>query len=391
MFLAKSKMILTLTVITLLHVACAPNKKEEKNNTEDPAIGAMSSQLQSVGDEFLPASVNENGVATMSVQNASNKLSRLDSNTKDICAGVEFIECQPRLIRAYLQIGREGVYSTQRLVSGIARSLSGVQDGTSGEFRDDAKNVRITYSKRSAVDFDVLMFEGNVPAGRISAKSGVYNIQFDMGIVDKDKPGNLGGKMDIQVNYVDRTNWDSQITITGIGCNPAKPEDPETARLHVTRKGDVWHAQSMFYNGLAGYYAGAKSCSVKGNDTTGLVIYTDLVADSTAAKAALYLLRRNEQSVAQLQNYGINSYCQNYPDLCQSLATAIGQSASNVSTHFTGLKNNYCVHRGNSQVFWNNDCNNVSATIASTPLSQNSQFLSPFDFYRLNVVIPNSL
>lgn len=387
MFITQKKSIYMVVLLSLLHVACAPDKKE--NTTEDPAIGVMSSQLQSVGDEYLPASVNEN--AQLSVNKVSGKLGTLSNNNDDVCAGVDFVECQPRLVREYLKMGRESVYSTQKLVSSIARNLSGISDGTSGEYRDDSQGVRITYNKRSSVDFDVITFASDVPAARISAKNGVYNIQFDSALVEKDKPNNFGGKIDIQVSFSDRTNWDTQVTVTGVGCNPLKPEDPQNARLHVTRRGDVWKVQSMFYNGISAYYQGARSCSVPASDATGLVIYTDMVADSTAAKAGIYMMKRNEQSTAQLQNFGINSYCQNYPDLCQGLANEINQPVSSVAAHLSALQNPYCVQRGTSQVFWNNNCSTVSPAVASESLSGGSAFLSPYDFYRLQITIPSQL
>lgn len=390
MFTTKTKTILLISFISLLHVACAPSKNESNGN--DPAIEAMSSQLKSMGDEFLPASIYEDGRATNSAKISSNGLSTQSNHQHDdICAGVDFIECQPRLIRAYLHMGREGVYTTQRIVSDVARSLSGAPNNSSGQFNNADNGFSISYNKRTSTDFDFLMFENNVVIGRVSAQNGNYNVQFDLNVIDRNKADSNGGKVDIQVKLMDDRNWESQITFTGIKCNVNKPDDPENARIFVVRKGDIWNAQSSFYNGIAAQYTGAKSCSTAASDATGLVIYTNLVADRTAAKAAMYLLKRNEQSVAQLNNFGINNYCQNYPDLCQSLATASGQSTSAVNTFLSVLRNPYCVQRGSAQVLWNSDCANISATVAQEPLLPSASFLSPYEFYRLNITIPNQL
>lgn len=389
MLSTKTKTMLLISIFSLLHVACAPSKNESNEN--DPAIEAMSSQLRSMGDEFLPASVYEDGRASTSAKISSNKLTKNNNQNDDICAGVDFIECQPRLIRAYLQMGREGVYTTQKMVADVARGLSGVGNNSSGEFRSNENGYSISYNKRSSTDFDFLILENNVSVGRVSAQNGNYNVQFDLNVIDKNKPDSNGGKVDIQVKFTDSTHWESQITFTGLKCNVNKPDDPETARIFVVRKGDIWTAQSGFYNGIGAQYNGTKSCSTPASDTTGVVIYTNLVADRTAAKAAMYLMRRNEQSVAQLQNFGINSYCQNYPDLCQSLASATGQSTSAVTMFLGALQNPYCVHRGNAQVFWNSDCSNVSAAVAQEALLPNMSFLSPYEFYRLNIAIPNQL
>lgn len=390
MFSKKTKTMLLVAIISLLHVACAPNKNDSNEN--DPAIEAMSSQLKSMGDEFLPASIYDDGRASSSSKISANKLStNTNHQHDDICAGVDFIECQPRLIRAYLQMGREGVYTTQKIVSDVARSLSGVGNNTSGEFRSNENGYSISYNKRSSTDFDFLILENNISIGRVSAQNGNYNVQFDLNVIDKNKADSNGGKVDIQVKLTDSTHWQSQITFSGLKCNVNKPDDPETARIYVVRNGDIWNAQSSFYNGIGAQYNGTKSCSTPASDVTGVVIYTNLVADRTAAKAAMYLLRRNEQSVANLQNFGINNYCQNYPDLCQSLATASGQSTAAVATYLGALQNPYCVHRGNAQVFFNSDCSNVSAAVAQAPLLANTTFLSPYEFYRLNISIPNQL
>ena len=240
-------------------------------------------------------------------------------------------------------------------------------------------------------NFDFIISQDGQPVGRVSANPSLYTIQFDLSILEKDKADSRGGKIDIQVKFTDHTHWESQITVTNQRCNTEKPDDPENGRIAVVRKGDIWTGQSMFYNGIGAAYNTTKTCSTLASDSTGLVFYTDFVSDRSAAKAAIYIMKRTENSTAQIGNFGFNRYCANYPDLCQTLATALGTNTSAVNTHLNQLTNPFCFRRGSAEITWNSSCQNLSGPVANESFLANANWMTPFDFYRLAIKIPDHL
>lgn len=379
----------------LVFLGCAPQKQEAQPTDVDPAILAMSSQLKAVGDGYLPESVTDDGKekAGQGSSAGSEKIHQGPSSkaTSDICEGLGFLECQPRLVRAYLMMGRRGVETTQKIVTDLARSLAGVADNTTGEFVSVEQKLKIIYNKRSSTDFDVLMIQNGIPVGRFTATPTHYDVQFDMEALEKDKPESRGGRMDIQVKFTDSQNWESQMTATQLNCNIEKPDDPENARIVVTRQGELWNAQSMFYSGISAQYSSEKTCASVPSDNTGLVIYTDLVADRKAAKEAFYVMKRTETDTDHLQNFGFNRFCSNYSDFCQSLAAAMGVSSEVLSAQLSQLQNPFCVRRGTATVAANSNCQELSERVAQEPFLENANWLSASQFYQLKISIPDHL
>ncbi len=378
-----------LLVPALLMMGCSPKVVATDSGA---AASAMAADLKSVEDEYVPESIRDTGAAaTLSAKASISSAITSQSANEDICAGLDFIKCQPKLLRAYLLYGRGAVGLTAKIVREVALGLSKAPNNSSGTFRDEVKNLTIDYTKRSSVDFDFLITQNGAPVGRVSANPALYTIQFDVGILEKDQADSRGGKVDIQVKYTDRTHWTSQVTVTNLLCNVAKPDDPETGRIKVTRNGEMWSGQSMFYNGIAGSFASVKSCSTPASDQGGLVVYSDFVSDRKAAKAALYLMKRTETSTAFIETFGLGNMCANYSDFCQSLATALSTTPTVVETSLNQLANPFCVKRGSSDVTWNSNCTDISAQVGAAPFTVNAGWMTPFDFYRSEVVIPAHL
>ncbi len=374
----------SLIVLALAGLLTACDGQPIKDVELDDSFSVTATNLQSVESEFVPASITEDsGSSTQSL--------RTQSSNEDICAGVDFIQCQPRLIRAYLLIGRDAVAVTHKIVVSVARDLRRAPDNSSGVINVPDEGITVEYNKRSLLDYDFLVIKNGVPAGRISANPSLYNIQLDLNIVEAGKADSRGGKIDIQVQYTDRKHWHSEVVVTGAKCNVEKPDDPENARISVTRGGDLWNAQAMFYNGIAADFNSPKSCNTQPTDATGLVFYTDVVADHAAAKASLYLMKRTETSTANIENFGIPGLCTNYVDLCQAMATQLQVSTTDLNTYLGTLGNPYCVRRGSKEVSFNNDCSALSPTVAATPFIPNTSWMSPSDFYQLDIQIPDHL
>lgn len=378
------KLVLKLSVLTLAGLLVTACDGQPIIDTENDGFSVTTTNLQAVEAEFVPESIsNDTGATTSSIRTASTN--------EDICAGVDFIQCQPRLIRAYLLIGKSAVAITHKIVLSVARDLRKAPDNSSGVIHVEDQNLTVEYKKRSLLDYDFLVIKDGFPAGRVLASPSLFNIQFDLNIVDADKPESRGGKIDVQVQFTDHKHWHSEVVITGAKCNPNKPDDPENGRIAVTRIGDLWNAQAMFYNGIAANYSGPKSCSQVPSDATGLVFYNDVVADHAAAKAALYMMKRTETSTANLENFSLPNICSSYPDLCQAMATALGATTTDLNNYLGTLGNPWCVKRGSREVTFNDNCAALSPVVAATPFTPNAGWMSPYDFYRLDISIPEHL
>lgn len=393
LFSRSVRMPLPILVAALSALGCSEAPKDDESTNE--VIAAVASKLKIVEENYLPESIQETGTASAASLKSNALLSnRASVEDEDICAGLNIIECQPRLIRAYIMSGKGAVALTHMVVLSVARDLSNAPNNSTGVINLPEKNLRVEYNKRTVLDFDFLLSQGSIPVGRVSANADVYTIQFDLGVLEKDKPGSRGGKIEISVDYNKSSDWTSQVTVSNLLCNPNKPDDPETARISVNRKDGVWKGRSIFYNGIAAAYSAQKSCDTLPSDDTGLVTYTDFVADSKAAKAAIYVMKRNETSTTDIQNFGFNLLCTNYPDLCQNLATALSSTPQAVDAFLGQMTNPYCVVRGSPAVTWNSDCRSQSAAVADSPfisdLTGSLAWVSPLDFYQLEVSIPTT-
>ncbi len=384
-----NKMCLTF-LMSGLFFGCDSKLDDSANN--NAAMSVVSANLKAVQNDYVPESIKDNGDKNQTAAAGAPASSAISSDgSKDICAGLDFTACQPRLIRAYLLFGQAAVFLTEQMVEQVAQDLAQTPNNSSGTVQIPDKNLTIQYKKRSLLDYDFLILSGNIPVGRVSASPTLYDIQLDAGVLDQGKPGSRGGKLDIQVNFTDITHWHSQITVTDMSCNVKKPDDPTSARISVTRNADMWSGQSMFYNGIAGALATTKTCSLIPNDNTGLAIYTDFVADHIAAKAALYMMKRSEANTASIQNFGFNGLCNNYSDLCQALATSGSTTPSAIAAYLAGMSNPYCVQRGTSTVTFNSDCHSLSPNVASQAFLPNANWIAPSVFYQMSIVIPPSL
>ncbi len=379
---------ISITAIAGLAFGCSP---KDTSNDNAQALAAVSSHLTSVHDNYVPASIHDDGSSSAPVDSGATSSAISTDPNHDICANLSIAECQARLLRAYLLYGRAAVGLTGQIIGSVAGDLAKAPDNSSGTFTSVADNVTIQYKKQSLLEFDFLLISGSTPVGHISSHSGKYDIQLNSTVLDKAKPGSRGGMIDIQVQFTDLTHWTSQISVTGVQCNVSKPTDPTTGRITVTRNDQIWNGQSVFYNGISGEFNNSATCADQASDNNGLVIYTDFVADHVAAKAALYLMKRSETSTASIQNYGFNEMCTNYPDLCGRLATSISSTPSAVATYLNSIQNPYCLKAGAPTVAWNSDCSSSSQAVSGHAFTPASGWMTPSDFYQMQIVIPSSL
>lgn len=372
----------------LLFIGCGEQPKENDTG-EDAALSAAASQLKTLEEEFIPESISDDG--SLQTSSASGNLSKGSPDSDDICKDLDFIECQPRLIRAYLRYGRLSVAMTYKIVKDVALALKDTPNNSSGRVTLEDENLVIEFQKTSFKKFQFLVISGIEPVGYVSADNGSYHIQFNISALEKDDMNSKGGKIDIQVNYTDRKNWESQLAINDVLCDTFDPASPEAVSIGVQRQQGIWKGQTLLYSGIAAAPEADKSCDLAPSDENGVAIYTEFVANRSVAKAGMYLMKRTKADVSDIQNFGINSYCTNYPDNCLKMAHDLGTTQEDLTAYLNTFVNPYCMRRGSKNVTFNDDCSDVSADVANASYLPNASWMTPLDFYQMTIELPTGL
>jgi len=382
-----------LTGLLLVSSSCSEQpRQDDELAKQDAALTALAGNLKAIDDEFVPPSVSDESTQVLS--KASGSI-RSKAESDDICGTLDFIECQPRLLRFYIRTARLTFGFSRLIVLDVARGMGGIPDGSTGSIHIAAEDVTVNYRKTSFLDFELLLKKANRSVGFIKVEPGHYELRFDIATLEAGNPDSKGGKIAIDVEYLDQGNWNTEITVTDTLCDPENPDDPEAAYLNVSRIGGLWKGLTTFYHGASARFDQPLTCDSPASDQNSMTIYTDFVANKVAAKAALYFMRRNETSMANVASFGLNGLCGKYPDLCQSLGVSLGLPADTagqtVANHFSQFVNSYCAQRGSRDIQWNNTCSAVAPEVADAPLQNGSSWMAPSVFSQLSISIPDAV
>lgn len=385
-------LITCLTGVLLLASGCGDQpKQDEEYAKQDAALAALAGNLKSIDDEFVPESISDESPEALA--KPGGVLSKAQED--DICGDLDFMECQPRLLRFYVRTARLMFGFSHLIVRDVARGLGHLPDGSTGTMHIEKDNVTVQYRKTSFLNFELLLKQADRPVGFIKVEEGHYELRFDIAILEQDNPQSKGGKIAVDVTFKNRESWQTEIQISDTLCDPADADDPEAAYLRVGRDNGLWKGVTMFYNGAAASFEEEITCETPRNDQNGLVIYTDFVANRRAAKAAMYFMRRNETDTQNISEFGLNGFCGHYADLCQSLGVALGlpvdTAGQQVATHLSQFGNPYCAQRGSRDITWNDDCSAVSNEVSAAPLQDGSDWMAPSEFYQMSVPIPETV
>ena len=391
-FSIKDQLMAGCLALTFLFVqGCGDQPKEDEEYAkQDAALMQLAGNLKAIDDEFVPESISDETPEVLA------KLSGVQGKAQDddICGDLDLMECQPRLLRFYVRTARVMFGFSHLIVRDVARGLGQLPNGSSGTMHIEKDNVTIQYNKISFLDFELLLKQGERPVGYIKVEEGHYNLRFDIAVLEQDNPQSKGGKISVDVTFTDRQNWQTEITVTDTLCDVTDPDDPEAAYLRVGRDSGLWKGVTMFYHGATASFEDV-TCDSTSTDDTSMVIYTDFVANRRAAKAAMYFMKRNETSTANIGNFGLDGFCGHYPDLCQALGEAEGlpseTAGQQIAAHLANFSNPYCAQRGSRDITWNDDCSAVSSEVSAAPLQDGSDFMTPSQFYQHSVPIPENL
>ncbi len=327
------------------------------NTTSDVATN-----LEAVSDNFTPDSL-ASGSASSTLKS--------QSGGEDPCAeATDLYDCQPILLRLYLDMAHMFLDMTQQIVSEIGTGLGSVADGTSGTETIEGETVH--YSKDSATNFSLLMEGAAGPVAYFDVNETVYTLKMDLD--NLEEAGDASGQLEIVVNYGSETSWSILIFIAGMDCDSSDPRAPERIHINVSRSADFWTGKAMFYNGR--WLEDAVSCSTAETDARSINFYTDFVANEVAARASVYMMSRSKSDLSDIANFGMDNFSINF-----------SSTPGNTSTY----QNPFCNPATTLDALWNNDCASLDAAVAAQSYGSATDWILPSEFYLRTITLPSSL
>ncbi|MBI2083482.1 MAG: hypothetical protein HYT76_07920 [Deltaproteobacteria bacterium] len=328
----------------------------------DSATSDVATNLETISNGFTPDSLETK---------ASAALSALTKNVgDDPCAdAADLYDCQPILLRMYIDMAQQFLDMTKTIVSEIGSGLGSLSDGSSGTETLEGQTVH--YSKESASHFSLLLEGTGGSAAYFDVNETVYTLKMDL---DKlEEAGDASGKLEIVVTYEGEKSWSIVIFISGMDCDSSDPRAPERIHIRVARTEDFWKGKAMFYNGR--WKADNVSCSTSESDALAINFYTDFVANDVAAKASVYLLPRTKSDLSDIEDFGMDRFPINF-------------STKDKTSNY---KNSFCNPTSTLDAVWDNDCSSLDAAVGSADYGPATDWIVPSEFYLETTTLPESL
>lgn len=370
----KLSMLFSLILFTVMTAACGggDNSDSSSGNTTTTVVG---NNLQSISNNFTPSSLDYSSNSNKPLL-TNNTL--LHQTSVDPCEGVDLFECQPILLRLYLDMGQMFLDSAREIVSEIGTNLGSIPDGGSGTVTDGDETIY--YSKNSSTDFSILMKQSGSSAGYVDVSGSQYTIQLDLANMPDDD-GNGGeqtGKVDINVTYTDDETWSITVFIAGMACQANDPRAPERVSIQISRANGLWTGKAMLYNGR--WFSGISdtstpSCGIAESDAMSMNMYTDFVGNDTASRVSVYMMSRTKSGLTDIADFGMDSLSTNFGIFFDTSA----------------YSNPFCNSASNLTALWGNDCSSLDTTVSSASYGASSGWIVPNIFYQETITLPTSL
>ncbi|MBF0297896.1 MAG: hypothetical protein HQK51_04210 [Oligoflexia bacterium] len=379
-----------------LIVSCSKNSTTAET-APTTSTSATESRLLTVENGLVPSSMTYS--SSSDAYNNSGKR-EVKEGSVGPCTGYSFMGCQPVLLRLYMNTTKSFMRLTRMILNKVGTEMGTVADGASAT-ETLADSSTLTYSKTDANNFSVLLKDANAtPAMYLSLANGVVTLKTSFQYLPTTIRDNMGSdapttneKIQVTLTYTDSDNWTIDSRVVGMACEASDTGAPSTIIIKVTKTNGVWNGKAMMYHPR--WVGSGITCDTTPSNTTAACIYSDFVANNTAAKSNVYLLARNETVVND--TYIINRWCTNYlaslynnnSSSCNGLfvnnSTGLGSSTDYVSP--------FCMDpsSGSPVATWNSTCSGVDATISSAAFGSSSDWILPSDIYSVNVTIPSTL
>ncbi|MCP4753223.1 MAG: hypothetical protein GY866_20220, partial [Proteobacteria bacterium] len=315
---------------------------------------------------------------------------RLFSEDEDPCAETDLWGCQAILVKLYIDFSNQLFDMSLTFLNELAANLGNLQAGDSGTF-NTGDGVMIHFSKTSETQWDFLAVTELGTCLDMSVNDNNYTMKVGFSN-DPDNTENIAS-LELQVSYVNDTNWIVNSSMIGGQCSSDDVQAPERIKVIMSRSGSQYTGKAMLYSPRWAYFSSDPTCASAIDDDHSMTLYTDFVANDSAAKAKVYMMKRNVADLSSIGTYAMANLCDFYYDNfgqdnsanCVSLLNTAGWDPTDYANPFctTGTQ------AGDTN--WSDDCTGTDATIAAAAYGSAALWATPSAYYQQTITLRTAL
>lgn len=354
--------IIAVVAFSLTFVHCGTTTSSSDSSTT-ATTSTVTTNLETVQNDLAPDSLNY-------TQNSSASISanKTGSGGNPCAEADDLFDCQPILLQLYMSLAQNVLDAVTSIISGVGTAMGDVENGGSGTATWGTTSVQ--YSKTTETDYSIILSANSTPIGYVDVDNTVYTIKMDLDNISEENTGGNVGQIQATVTYTDANTWSVVFLLTGMACSADDVAAPERIQIQVDKASGLWAGKAMLYGPR---WYGNNTCSTTPTDATSMNFYTDFVGNDIAAKASVYMMQRDKDSIDDIADYGMDS---------------IGSDFGGNTSAYT---NPFCNPAGTFDALWGNDCSALDATVSAADYSSATNWITPNDFYQFEITIPNSL
>lgn len=317
------------------------------------------------------------------------------ADNENPCEGTDgLFDCQPNLLKLYLNMAKNSVTMTREIVTQVGQLLSHLSAGASGFVEVDdpsAEVTRIDYKITSAKLYELLI---QTPTGvflYLSVDETKAEKVYDIKVDTENSPGgekSNGAIGQIHLLYTDEDHLRVESTMTAMDCDADDVRAPGSFVIKVNKENGVWQGKAMMYSPRWLWYEainGTMTCESEPTSTSKMNFFTDFVGDNTNTTASLYMMPSSIAETTQFSSYTASSFCTNYPSWCVS-----GRGFGDTNP-ISSYSNPFCVDGVSSETAWGGACSSSSTLISTPTYSDETDWIVPLDLQDLTVTLPTKL
>ena len=295
-------------------------------------------------------------------------------------------DCQPALLKLYVDLAKQMVDLIEQVVTDISTDLvnANINPGDSGAVTvtSNGETLLIYYSVTSFSNYQILIKNYlDVSISHVTVNSSNINVVTDLALLTGSQ---ASGILDVKINYTDQSNFDVDVALVDIDCDPVDVHAPQNMLIKIGNSAGVLKGKAMMY--LPRWLfsdLNPLTCADEPTVASKATLYTDFVGDVSNTSAAIFIMPTTVSVIADIPNYPGSSFCTNFPAWCLA-----GFGLGDVNP-VSSYANNFCIT--NTNATWNMACNSSVTDIATPNYSASSNWISPADFASLVATVPNNL
>ena len=364
---------------------------EEPTPTDDLSAGKIGTGEKTAADDEAASLVDSASIKIGNVEAnmvpgslaiSTGSLQLLNGNP---CEGLGFLECQPDLLKLYLDIAKRMVSGANRRLKGMDTLLKSKTGGGSFEADDPTTKQKETFSYNivSPTDFQVHTKTSKGPTMFTTVKGNAIEFQTDDTNRLTNSSSESPSRVHTKITYTDDQNFEVDLKLHMTECNDRDVRSPARIRVKVKYSDGIRTGKAQMYNPLW-LIDNDDTCDTIVTDATKIFIFTDFVGDDSSTTAALHLLNSSVTDKLDFPDWSFDQIPGNFPQICD------GNYCMGEQKEATSYNNNFCVKPQVTTV-WGGSCTSSDARISSGVFLDVADWLLPAEMSVLVDEIPTSL